>query len=156
MIGTHNIYRTLYKSLWRGNNVHYTSLCEFINVKTQREMIQKIKYKAGTHLPAYTMPQTAVWKHTCKTSRIDPNMKNITGMEKSFHQLTYQKTSVKLNVTIENETDCDWRYKDEESLYQSVTKNLSSRQTRNLLKIFIRTEWRTWHFGREKLQQMKL
>jgi len=56
---TNNIDNNI-QSLWRGNNVHYMSLCKFNNAKIQREMTKKIKHKAGTHLPAYIMPQTAV------------------------------------------------------------------------------------------------
>lgn len=66
-----------------------TQICvSSITPRHKFKMIQTIKHKAGTHLPAYIMLQTAAWKHT----RTDPNVKNITGMEKSFHELTYQKT----------------------------------------------------------------
>jgi hypothetical protein len=43
-----------------------------------------MKDKAGTHLPAYALPLTAVQKHTGITARIDPNVENITGMEEDF------------------------------------------------------------------------
>lgn len=80
----HRMYTEHCNKFVEMKHVHYVSLCEFINVKTQGKMIQKMKDKAGTHLQAYTMPQTAVRKHKCITSRIHSKVENVIGMEKTI------------------------------------------------------------------------